>query len=107
MTRTRSESGLVDTSIRSDRGRHEALHATGQSRMGMGGCPGARSVPMSTSFEAAVTNYLRSGTPARETRNEYHTTLAKWKQWQGGVPIEQIGRREIREFLDWVHARAM
>jgi len=62
---------------------------------------------MSTTLKTAVTNYLRSGSPARGTRAEYQTTLRKWKDWGGGVPIEKLGRKEIREFLDWVYERAV
>jgi hypothetical protein len=62
---------------------------------------------MPTTFGTAVTNYRRSGNPARGTRAEYLTTVRKWKQWGGGVPIEKLGRTEIREFLDWVYERAV
>jgi integrase len=62
---------------------------------------------MPTSLKTAVANYLRSGNPAWGTRAEYRTTLRKWQQWGGGVPIERIGRREVREFLDWVYQRAV
>jgi integrase len=62
---------------------------------------------MSTTLKTAVTNYQRSGSPARGTRAEYQTTLRKWKEWGGGVPIEKLGRKEIREFLDWVYERAV
>ena len=33
--------------------------------------------------------------------------MKKWEQWGKGVAIEQIGRKEIREFLDWVYERAV
>jgi len=62
---------------------------------------------MSTTFRTAVTNYLRSANPARGTRAEYSTTVRKWKQWGSGVPIEKLGRTEIREFLDWVYELAV
>jgi hypothetical protein len=62
---------------------------------------------MPTTLNAAVANFLRSGSPARGTRAEYHTTLRKWKQWGGAVPIEKLGRKEIREFLEWVYERAI
>jgi integrase len=62
---------------------------------------------MPTTLKAAVTKYLRAGTPAHGTRAEYHTTLTKWKEWGCGVPIERLGRKEIREFLDWVYERAV
>lgn len=58
---------------------------------------------MPTTNESVVTNYLRSGSPAQRTREEYNTTLRKWSRWSGAVPIEQLGKKEIREFLDWVH----
>ena len=62
---------------------------------------------MPTTLETAVANYLRSLNPLRGTRFEYQTTLRKWKEWGGGVPIEQLGRKEIRRFLDWVYERAV
>jgi integrase len=62
---------------------------------------------MPTTLDALVANYLRSGRPALGTRKEYRTTLRKWTLWRGGVPIEQLGRTEIREFLDWVYRRAV
>jgi site-specific recombinase XerD len=62
---------------------------------------------MPTTIRAAVAKYLRARSPARGTRNEYHTTLQKWKAWGEGVPIGRLGRKEIREFLDWVYERAV
>jgi integrase len=62
---------------------------------------------MPTTLKAAVTKYLRAGNPARGTRAEYHTTLAKWKEWGGGVPVEKLDRKEIRGFLDWVYEKAV
>ena len=62
---------------------------------------------MPTTLKAAVTKYLGAGRPARGTRDEYQTTLRKWKEWGGGVPIERLGRKELRAFLDWVYERAV
>lgn len=64
-------------------------------------------MPMSTSLRTAVAEYLRSGNPSQGTRAEYGTTLHKWNQWGGSVPIEQLSRKEIRGFLDWVYERAV
>ena len=61
---------------------------------------------MPTTLESVVTKYLRSGNPAQRTREEYATTLRKWSRWGGAVPLERLGRKEIREFLDWVHEDA-
>ena len=61
---------------------------------------------MPTTLESVVAKYLRSGSPAQRTREEYATTLRKWSRWGGAVPLERLGRKEIREFLDWVHEDA-
>ena len=61
---------------------------------------------MPTTLETAVAQYLRSGNPAQRTREGYCTTLRKWERWGGGLPLEQLGRKEFREFLDWVHEYA-
>ena len=61
---------------------------------------------MPTTLETVVAMYLRSGNPAQRTREEYSTTLRKWARWGGGVPLDQLGRKEIREFLDWVYVEA-
>ena len=50
-------------------------------------------------LETAVTKYLGSSNPARGTRKQYRTTLKKWELWGGGVAIESLGCKEIREFL--------
>jgi hypothetical protein len=62
---------------------------------------------MPTTLKVAVTKYLGAGSPARGTRDEYHATLKKWQNWGDGVPIEKLGRKEIREFLDWVYEQAL
>jgi len=61
---------------------------------------------MPTTLETAVAQYLRSGDPAQRTREEYSTTLRKWERWGGGLPLEQLGSKEFREFLDWVYEDA-
>ena len=62
---------------------------------------------MPTTLKTAVAKYLGSRSPASGTRDEYQTTLNKWEEWGGGAEIENVGRKEIREFLDWVHERAV
>lgn len=59
---------------------------------------------MPTTRKSAVQKYLHSRHPAGGIRAEYQTTLAKWKSWGGGVPIERLGRKV---FLDWVYDRAV
>src|SRR3954451_19582564 len=62
---------------------------------------------MPTTLRTAVASYCRPANLSRGTRAEYHTTLKKWIEWGGGVPIERLGRREIRDFLDWVYEKAV
>jgi integrase len=62
---------------------------------------------MPMSLMSAVTKYLNATTPAPGTRKEYRTTLKKWAGWGGGVPIEHLGRRDVRDFLDWVYEQAV
>ena len=57
---------------------------------------------MPTSLETAVEYYVRSRGLKPATSDEYRSTLRKWNRWGGGVPIEKLARREIREFLDCV-----
>ena len=61
---------------------------------------------MVMTFRAAVESYLRAKSLARGTRNEYFSTLRKWEEWGAGLPIEDLRRRNVREFLDWVYERA-
>lgn len=62
---------------------------------------------MPTSLETAITKYVRSGNPAARTREEYSTMLKTWKDWGGGVPIDKLGHKEVREFLDRVYEHAV
>ena len=62
---------------------------------------------MQTTLSSVVENYVRAKRLARATRNEYFSTVRKWDEWGGGVPIQELGRRSIREFLDWVYERAV
>lgn len=67
---------------------------------------GAREPTMPTTLKSVVTKYLRSGSPAQRTREEYATTLRKWSRWGGAVLLEHLDRTVIREFLYWVHEDA-
>ena len=62
---------------------------------------------MPTTLKAAVEDYVRAKTLSRGTRNEYFATLRKWDRWGGGAPVEDLRRKDIREFLDWVYERAV
>ena len=62
---------------------------------------------MPTSLRTAITKYLRGNSRAQRTCNEYQTTLKKCSEWGNGVALEELGRKEVREFLDWVYERAI
>src|SRR5262245_16673804 len=62
---------------------------------------------MQTTLNAVVENYLRAKALSRGTRNEYFSTLRKWEQWGNGTAIEELRRKNIREFLDWVYELAV
>ena len=68
---------------------------------------GTGEYPMPTTFKTAVMHYLRAGNLTRGTRKQYLATLRKWTECGCDVPIEDLTRREIRDFLDWVHENAM
>ncbi|MCA9052631.1 MAG: site-specific integrase [Planctomycetaceae bacterium] len=62
---------------------------------------------MSTSLEHVIDGYLRAKALSGNTRREYQVTLRKWQRWGRQVPIESLTRREVREFVDWVHDQAV
>jgi site-specific recombinase XerD len=62
---------------------------------------------MPTTLKMAAESYLRAKALSRATRNEYLSTLRKWERWGGGIPVEQLARKDIREFLDWVYDQAV
>jgi hypothetical protein len=55
---------------------------------------------MPTTLESVVTKYLRSGSPAQRTREEYATTLRKWLRWGGAVPLEHQTGAEPRPYFE-------
>src|SRR3954469_21321709 len=62
---------------------------------------------MPTTFKSAAGSYARAKDLSRGTRNEYLSTIRKWERWGGAGPIEQLKRKDVREFLDWVHEHAV
>lgn len=62
---------------------------------------------MTISFETVVIKYLRAKPLSGGTQKEYKSTLAKWLAWGQCSAIAEIERTHLREFLDWVHARAI
>ena len=50
---------------------------------------------------------MRAKALSRATRKEYLSTIRKWDRWGGGIPVEQVARKDIREFLDWVYDQAV
>ena len=62
---------------------------------------------MPTSLETAIRRYLRARSLSSGSRDSYSTTLRKWNEWGQGIPLEELRRQHIRDFLDWVHERAV
>jgi Phage integrase, N-terminal SAM-like domain len=62
---------------------------------------------MTTDLRTAVDGYRRAKPLSRGTCNEYQSTLRKWEQGGRGVALEDLRRRDVRAFLDWVYARAV
>ena len=61
---------------------------------------------MPTSLTSAFDQFLKSSQPSCGTKAEYQTTQLKWIEWGLGVPIEDLNRKHIRDFLTWVYERA-
>jgi hypothetical protein len=66
----------------------------------------SRADAMPTTLKTAAEGYLRAKALSGATRNEYLSTLRKWEAWGGGIPIEQLRRKDLREFLDRVYEQA-
>jgi len=62
---------------------------------------------MPTTLKTAAESYLRAKALSRGTLNEYSSTLRKWEKWGGDIPVEQLRRKDVGEFLDWVYERAV
>jgi hypothetical protein len=62
---------------------------------------------MRTTLDAVAESYFKAKTLSRGTRNEYFSTLRKWDLWGRGATIEELRRKDVREFLDWVYERAI
>jgi hypothetical protein len=68
---------------------------------------GAGADEMPTTLKTSAESDLRAKGLSLATRNEYLSTLRKWERWGGGISVEQLRRKDIREFLDWVYDQAV
>lgn len=62
---------------------------------------------MSHSIESVAAKYLNARKLSPGTCKEYRGTVTKWTAWGKGVNVDQIGRVHLRDFLDWVHEKAV
>ena len=62
---------------------------------------------MPTTLKNATKKYLKARNLSQGTRREYQTTITKWQNWKGRVSIERLDRPVIREFLSWIHEKAV
>ena len=63
-------------------------------------------VTMSISLENVSEKYLVNKELSTGTCKEYRSTVTKWIAWGKGVAVDEIGRAQLRDFLDWVHEKA-
>ncbi|MEZ6134908.1 MAG: hypothetical protein R3C53_08370 [Pirellulaceae bacterium] len=61
----------------------------------------------SVTLESVSDRYAQAYNLSVGTRNEYRTTLNKWRAWGGDSAVERIGRKEIRFAWDLVHTKAV
>jgi len=61
---------------------------------------------MSNSLEIVAEKYLASKKLSSGTCKEYRSAVTKWTAWGKGVDVDQIGRGDLRDFLDWVYQKA-
>ncbi len=62
---------------------------------------------MATSFPSAVRRYCKFKKHSKGTSDEYKATVRKWISWGQEIPLEQLCRSSIRDFLDWVYDHAV
>lgn len=61
---------------------------------------------MSVCLEKVAEKYLATKKLSAGTQKEYRATVAKWLSWGKVTDVDQIEKRHLREFLDWVHEKA-
>ncbi|MEM7473966.1 MAG: hypothetical protein AAF483_03180 [Planctomycetota bacterium] len=62
---------------------------------------------MSIKLETVFIRYPKAKKLSGRTRKEYKSTLAKWLAWGTDIEVGSIERTHIREFIDWVHEKAV
>lgn len=61
---------------------------------------------MTLTLRKTLDRYFTSCDLSNGTQAEYRSTLNKWENWNSDISINQLGRKEIAEFLDLVFANA-
>lgn len=62
---------------------------------------------MIKSLQNVAERYLAAKKRSSGTCKEYRSTVTKWISWGKGIDVDQIGRGELRDFLDWVYEKAV
>jgi hypothetical protein len=58
-------------------------------------------------LETAVSQYIAKKRLSKGSIDEYRATIRKWHSWGQDIAIEELSRTSIRDFLDWVHEKAI
>ncbi len=61
---------------------------------------------MSLTLRNILKRYFSNCNHSYGTRAEYRSTLNKWERWKPGITLNELNRKEIAEFLDYVFAAA-
>lgn len=66
----------------------------------------ATRLTMKLTLRRTLVRYFANCDLSKGTQAEYRTTLRKWDNWNAKARIDQVGRKEISDFLDYVFRNA-
>ncbi len=62
---------------------------------------------MTQTLRKTLVRYFINCKLSRGTQAEYRSTLKKWESWNAEIHLDQLGRKDIAEFLDRVYLAAV
>jgi hypothetical protein len=73
----------------------------------MSWCQWPESRTVTKTLRKTLIRYFINCKLSRGTQAEYRSTLKKWESWNADIPLDQLGRKDIAEFLDRVYLAAV